>query len=144
MRQGVRGIIIRDDHLLVMERHNKGEHYFALVGGSVDPGETHEQALVRELREETGLVISSYRHVYTEVLEPYGAQYVYLVDDPGGDVALSTDSIEAKLNAEGQNMFTPTWIALSDLSALPLMSPKMKAAILTAVKNTFPKDPISL
>ena len=28
-------------------------------GGGVDPGETHEQAAIRELREETGLVVDS-------------------------------------------------------------------------------------
>lgn len=145
MKPSARAIIIRGNKLLVMERHNEGQHYFALVGGTIELGETKEQALAREVLEETSLGVTNYRHVYTEEqTDKFGAQYVYLCDDPGGEVNLQADSIEAKLNKAGKNLFSPTWIDVDNLSAAPLMSPRIKQAIISAVKNTFPSSPILL
>ncbi len=44
------GIIIRDRKLLV--ERSKDKRFFIAPGGSIEPGETPEQALVRELMEE--------------------------------------------------------------------------------------------
>lgn len=44
------GIIIRDKKLLV--ERSKGRKFFISPGGSIEQGETSEQALVRELKEE--------------------------------------------------------------------------------------------
>lgn len=44
------GIIIRGRRLLV--ERSKGKEFFIAPGGSIEPGETPKQALVRELREE--------------------------------------------------------------------------------------------
>lgn len=145
MKAGTRAIIIRDDKLLVVNRYNHGEHYYALVGGSLDPGETKEQALVREIEEETGLNVIDFQHVFTEDLgEKYGMQYVFLCQDPGGEPVLSPESIEAKLNRGGDNTFELIWVPITNLPGIPLMSPKMKAAIIDAVKNTFPNQPVDL
>jgi 8-oxo-dGTP pyrophosphatase MutT (NUDIX family) len=45
----------------VARRDNKDE--FGLPGGKVDPGETEEEAAIRECKEETGLIISNLREV---------------------------------------------------------------------------------
>ena len=44
------GIIIKDRKLLIERSKNK--EYFIAPGGSIEPGETAKQALVRELHEE--------------------------------------------------------------------------------------------
>lgn len=141
-QQCVRAVIIRNDKLLTMERHKGGQHYFALLGGAIDPGESEEQALVRELHEEANLTVERFRHVFTEDMgKPFGTQYIYLCDDPGGEPSLRPDSIEAELNARGEQSFELAWLPLALLDKMPLMSPKMKAAIIGAVKNTFPDTP---
>ena len=50
----VRAVIERDGRF-AMQRSKYGE--YKIPGGAPDPGETYEEALVREVREETGLVV---------------------------------------------------------------------------------------
>ena len=54
----VGAIAIRDGALLLIRRgHAPSRGRWSLPGGRVEPGETAEQALVREVAEETGLVV---------------------------------------------------------------------------------------
>jgi ADP-ribose pyrophosphatase YjhB (NUDIX family) len=45
--------------LLVQRANEPGRGRWSLPGGRVEPGETDAQAVVRELREETGLIVSA-------------------------------------------------------------------------------------
>ncbi len=54
------GAVIRDDNgrlLLVKRGHEPGAGLWSLPGGRIEPGETDAEALVREMREETGLEV---------------------------------------------------------------------------------------
>lgn len=55
IRNAARALIVRDDHILLLrkEGYPDGER-FALPGGGQDPGETLQQALLRECQEEIG------------------------------------------------------------------------------------------
>src|SRR5258707_14303163 len=54
------GAVIEDDAgrlLLIKRGHDPGRGLWSVPGGRVEAGETAEEAVVREVREETGLIV---------------------------------------------------------------------------------------
>lgn len=145
MRQAVRAIVLKDDHLLIMQRNKFGHEYYSLVGGGIDMGESAEQALYREVAEETGIAIATPRLVIIEDAgSMYGIQYIYSCDYVGGEPALSPDSAEAKIHAGGQNLFVPMWLPLAELPATNLLPIELKQLLLAELAANFPSAPIAL
>lgn len=145
MRQSVRAIIINGDKMVVMHRNKFGQEYYTLVGGGVDAGETTEQALVREVAEETGLAIQNPRLVIIEDHDKfYGPQFVYFCDYVSGEPVLSPASDEASINQLGKNTYEPMWLPLDKLAEAPFVSPELKTALLGFLPNKFPSEPITL
>jgi ADP-ribose pyrophosphatase YjhB (NUDIX family) len=63
MKQAVVAIIKKDNKILsISRRHDLTK--FGLIGGKVDYGETLEQALIREVKEESNIDIHSYLPIY--------------------------------------------------------------------------------
>ncbi|MEO6514008.1 MAG: NUDIX domain-containing protein [Candidatus Saccharimonadales bacterium] len=139
MRQAARAIVIKDDKLLVIHRNKFGKEYYTLPGGGIDSGETPEQAIIREMDEETGVVIALKRLVFIEEPgEPFGRQYIFLAEYVSGEPALHPNSEEAALNLKGQNTYLPLWLELTDLDRAVFMSPILQRAILNGVQDGFP------
>lgn len=142
MRRAVRAIVIKDNNLLVMHRNKFGQEYDTLPGGGVEIGESPEQALVREVAEETSIQIRLERLVFVEEAgDPFGTQLIYLCEYQSGEPALNEHSEEAQINKLGQNLYEPRWVDLSKLSTMPFVSERLKQAVLTAVANGFPEQP---
>ena len=80
----------RGDVLLV-RRADDGR--WAMPGGWIDPGETPEQAVVREVAEETGLQVSVPRLLHTE-RRPASVHYTFGCNLDGGDLRTSDESLE--------------------------------------------------
>lgn len=51
------GALLRDGKVLMVRHAHEGRCYWILPGGHVEPCESFESAVVREVREETGLDI---------------------------------------------------------------------------------------
>lgn len=59
IRNGVRAVILKDDHLLLLRKeYEDGSQRYVLPGGSQDMGETLAVALQRECQEEIGTDVS--------------------------------------------------------------------------------------
>ena len=56
IRPSVRGIVIRDGKVLMV--HSRKYDYYKFPGGGIEAGEDHNEALCREVREETGFAVS--------------------------------------------------------------------------------------
>jgi 8-oxo-dGTP diphosphatase len=91
-----------DDKILLIKRNTvpfKG--YWALPGGRMDPGETVEQTIVREVKEETGLEVAIVRVVgeYVEKGIKDDVEYEYyptcfVVKTLGGEVKKQDSEIQ--------------------------------------------------
>ena len=77
------GAVIKDAQgrlLLIKRGHAPGAGLWSLPGGRIEPGETDAQALVREMREETGLVVEAGALIGT-VRRPAGDGDVFDIAD---------------------------------------------------------------
>ena len=143
MRRAVRAIIIRDDQLLVMHRNKFGTEYDTLPGGNIEMGESPEQALCREVEEETQVKFENPRLVILEHAgDPYGDQYIFLCEYISGEPELHPDAEERHINALGKNLYHPGWVPLADLPHKPFMSEKLKQQILECITHGWPAVPV--
>lgn len=102
------GIVIRSDEILLVKRKpGEGSLLWQFPGGTIESGETAEDAVVRELMEETGAhirvldVIGNRIHPYTKKFMIYIAcEYL------GGDLEVHDDDLE---KAE--------WVKISELNS---------------------------
>ncbi len=82
-------VLLRDNKVALIERYRAGMHYFAFPGGHVEPGESPEEAAVREAKEELGLDVSIQR-LLAEIWWRDRPQYYYLVEAKGGEFGSGT------------------------------------------------------
>ena len=75
----VAGAIIKDNKVFAAQRGNKGEtkFKFEFPGGKLEPGETPEQALARELREELKIEVEVHELI-TSIIDEYPTQVLHI------------------------------------------------------------------
>jgi ADP-ribose pyrophosphatase YjhB (NUDIX family) len=143
MGKAARAIIIEDGKLLVMHRNKSGSQYYTLVGGRANADETPEQAVVREVREETGMEVTAARLVFVENHpEPYNTQYIFVCEVAAhGEVAIQDTSEEGFMNRLSINLHQPFWVEAGAFPRLSFRTPQLQEAITQALKKGFPSEP---
>jgi 8-oxo-dGTP diphosphatase len=146
MSKAVRAIIIENNKLLVMHRNKYGSQYYTLVGGRVGDNETPEQALVREVQEETGLTVTAARPIFIEDHpKPYNEQTIYLCEvAPHAGAAIQDASEEGEMNRYGMNLHQPLWVDVRLFGNLAFRTPQLQLAMVAAFKKGFPKQPMKI
>ena len=116
IRPSVYAVIIREDKVLLVHQWDG----FDFPGGGIDPGEDMREALVREVREETGLevrageLVACENAVYrTESGKNLHSILIYLTAEViGGELSIAGLTELEK----GWTQDLPQWIPLADLT----------------------------
>jgi len=109
------GAVITDEQgrlLLIKRGHEPGAGLWSLPGGRIEPGETDAEALVREMREETGLEVEP-GPLLGAVRRPAGDGAVLDIRDyaatiTGGTLIPGDDAADAR------------WVGAADLRSLAM------------------------
>lgn len=122
-----RALIVDGDRALLMRRFKNGLHYYTLIGGKLDDGESPEDGCLREIFEETALHVVLEAKLFTvedDHEDRHNHHHIFLCRYTGGEPRLNGEELDRMTE---QNQFHPTWVALRDIPSLTL-NPAIVAA----------------
>ncbi|MEN6356081.1 MAG: NUDIX domain-containing protein [Armatimonadota bacterium] len=111
-----RAVIIEDSKVLLMHRCKAGREYYSFPGGGVEPGETPEQACVREVLEETSLDVEIVSYLAGNDFNGQKESF-YLVKKLSGEVRLGGPELDRLCD---DNLYEPMWVQIDRLAELPV------------------------
>lgn len=89
-------LIHRGDEVLLVHANNFRGNYYGLVAGFVETGETLEQAVVREVKEETGLAIKNIKYFGSQPWPyPCGLMVGFYAEYESGEIKLQHSELSA-------------------------------------------------
>jgi mutator protein MutT len=132
------GVIIKDGKLLVFRRFKNGEWYFSFPGGGVEEGESVEEAVVREMKEELSLDVVIDKLIFHQRINRRPSDenrdhYFYLITKFSGTPKLGGPE---KKRTNKDNRYITKWINLADLSKYDKLYPtECKEKLIKMIKN---------
>jgi 8-oxo-dGTP diphosphatase len=113
-----------------MHRFRDGTEFFVLPGGEVEKDESIEEAVIREVKEETNFDAKINKKLF-EFLNNYNGNekmhHFYLITDFSGDMKLGGE--EARANSE-EDRYILEWHDLKEILKLPLKPEAIKEKLL--------------
>lgn len=122
-------VAIQEGHLLVMHRRKDGRTYSVLPGGGIEPGETPQEACLRELAEETGLD-GTVEALLPVPLGPESPALYFAVRTAFDHPILGGPEAE---RSSGANTYEPAWVPLGRFEELGLVPHGAREAVGIAV-----------
>jgi len=114
------GFVIRNKQLLVMHRIKNGQEYYVIPGGHRRRGETGEETVIREVREETGIMIKNPKLVFEfDNHLSNGVHYYYLCEWVSGEKPQVLG--EEKDADPSVNFYEPVWVDLKKAEKLDIL-----------------------
>ncbi len=102
-------LIIKDGKVLMLCRHKPGEDVYMLPGGTLEEGETPEQAVVREVWEETSIESSFIRKIESFVCSNGRTHHTFEFKFISGIPHLQPNSPE-NIGTDKDTFFEALWV----------------------------------
>lgn len=121
-------VIINKGKILLVHRIKNDREYFVLPGGSVEKGESKNEAVVREVKEETGLDVKINKKLWKhkDNFDPR-TQYVFLITNITGILSLGDPEIHRQSK---DNKYILEWRGIEGLKNINLVPEEIKTKIL--------------
>jgi 8-oxo-dGTP diphosphatase len=119
-------LVAASGRVAMIERYVDGRTFLSVPGGRLEPGESPEQAAVREIQEELGLRVSLAGHLAD--LD----QQAYFLAVVAEEVPLYLSGPELR-HASARNRYTPRWVDGTTLDGLPLRQAGVRPLLTTVV-----------
>ena len=119
-------LIHNEDSYLLQDRVKKDWKGYTLPGGHIEPGESIVDAVIREMKEETGLIIKAPRLCGVKQFPIEGGRYIVFLFDTDQFEGRVVDSDEGRMH----------WVKISELSNVNLVD-DFKELIEVMLSNTL-------
>jgi NAD+ diphosphatase len=89
-------VLVEDGDTLLMARHSRlPQGMYALVAGFLEPGETLEECVAREVFEETGILVDDIRYFASQPWPfPHQIMVAFFARKCGGEIRVQTEELE--------------------------------------------------
>lgn len=112
------GVIVNNVKMLLIHRIRDGREYWVLPGGSIEEGETVEEALDREMAEELGIQVQA-KHYLFEIQNLGRVEYFYLISKYKSEPRIGGPEL-ARMNEQNQYILEEVDIdQISKINFLP-------------------------
>lgn len=136
-RPRVAAILIENHQIAMIERQRAEKLFYVFPGGHVESGETLEQALVREVKEELGLDVAVGGCI-AESTYKNRPHFYYLVHRKGGVFGSGTGKELTRLPTDEHGSVKPCWLPVDRLSDFLVYPALMVELILKSRRQGWP------
>ncbi len=115
-RDRILGVVIHDGNILLIKRITTDETFYGFPGGGMESGETPEETVIREVKEETNIDAKNPTKLFEIEHPELGTSYFFLVTDIDiHDLKLTGPELQ---DASETNQYIPCWVPLSDFEQI--------------------------
>lgn len=131
------GVIVHNSNVLLIERRLEGKAYYVFPGGGVEEGEKIEDAVLRELYEETTIKASIQKLIYHfNYLDQDSEHFFYLCNYIEGTAQLGKGNEKKEMEA-GTAYYKPLWFPIEKLAQTTIYPTEARNWLIADIKNNF-------
>jgi 8-oxo-dGTP pyrophosphatase MutT (NUDIX family) len=138
-----RALILKDGAVALIRRWRDGRLYHVFPGGGVEEGESPREAVIREVREELGLLVDPHTLVAT-VSQGGDSHDYFLADIVGGEFGAGHGLEATGRTAPARGTYTPIWMPIGALPHATVYPRCMADLVLSSVTDGWPEHAVTL